>query len=76
MLPLPPIGHQPPGGVAPLRHDLALAQYLEKRAEHGAPVLCQFGLGVALRRLYAEVAGKGWSASLSSHPRRHVIPSR
>ena len=36
-----PTGHsdpwqapQPPGGVAPLRHDLALARYLEKRAAY------------------------------------------
>ena len=74
MSPLTPIGHQPLGGVAPLRHDLALAQYLEKRVAHEAPVLCQFGIGAALRRLYAQMAGKGLSASLGSHPRRHVIP--
>jgi hypothetical protein len=67
----PPV---PPGGIAPLRHDLALANYLEKRAAHGAPALCQFSIGAALRRLCAELAGKWRSASLSSRPGRHVIP--
>jgi hypothetical protein len=33
---------QPPGGVAPLRHDLALARYLEKRKAYDASMACRF----------------------------------
>ena len=63
---------QPPGGVAPLRHDLALARYLEKRAAHGAPALCELGTWAALRRLSTWIAGKGGSASVHSHAGRHA----
>jgi hypothetical protein len=65
---------QPPGGVAPLRHDLALARYLEQRAAHGAPALCELGTWAALRRIFRRMAGKGWGASLVSHPGRHATP--
>jgi hypothetical protein len=62
------------GGIAPLRHDRALAEYLEKRAAHGAPALCEFGTWAALRRLCTWIAGKGGGASLQSHSGRHATP--
>lgn len=44
---------QPPGGVAPLRQDIALAWYLEKRRAYGTSPVCRFNIraAVATRRI-------------------------
>ena len=64
----------PSGGIAPLRHDRALALYLEKQAAHGAPALCEFGIWAALGRVYSRIAGRGSGASVSVHPGHHATP--
>lgn len=46
---------QPPGGVAPLRHDLALARYLEKRMAYDSSAVLRLDIWTAAIDLRAKM---------------------
>jgi hypothetical protein len=52
----------PRGGVAPLRHELALARYLEQQAAHPRPAAFQLDLRSGASRLFAWIARRGRAA--------------
>lgn len=64
----------PPGGVAPLRHDLALGCYLEKRAAYAMPGIHEVGVWRALLRLWTAMTSRRWLASPGSLLSRRVAP--
>jgi|RhiMethySRZTD1v2_1073278.scaffolds.fasta_scaffold350268_2 hypothetical protein len=53
---------RPQGGVAPLRHDLALARYLEKQAACRASTVRQFDAWATAIRLCVRMAYAGLAA--------------
>ena len=53
---------RPQGGVAPLRHDLALARYLEKQAAYRASTVRPFGTWTTAIRLCVRMAHAGLTA--------------
>jgi len=62
---------RPQGGVAPLRHDLALARYLEKQAAYRASTVRWFDTWTTAIRLCMRMADAGLTAlrGLRSLPR-------
>ena len=59
---------RPQGGVAPLRHDLALARYLEKQAAYRASTVRPYDTLAAGIRLCVRMAHAGLTAFQGSRP--------
>ena len=53
---------QPPGGVAPLRHDLALARYLEKRMAYDSSTIHRLDIWTAAIDLCMRLTRGGLAA--------------
>ena len=62
------------GGIAPLRHDLALGCYLEKRAAYPAPAILEVGGWRAVLRVWTAMTSRRWLASPGSLHSRRVAP--
>jgi hypothetical protein len=52
---------QPPGGVAPLRHDLALARYLEKRKAYDSSAVRRIDVWAAAIDLCVKMRHGGFA---------------